>query len=342
MDHTRPAPSHGLFSGLAGVGQPTLAQKINCSVRQRGPHVGGHYLNDGPKLSLAESDFLFCPFCLSNIDDRPSELEVIGSGSQRSRQNSNILDAIVGKEQTILAIDGAAAGRSSFYELKHQITILRVNAFHDHIKRDLGRRIVFEDAVGFIRPDMLFAAWSPTKAACVTQPLGFRQIGFATPEFLSKDLVLGNVYSAAYDSFQSPVHYNRGTDATNMPEFAVRSHNTLGDIASQTFRNHSLDQRCHEFTIVRMHACQVFIEGRGVFFRIKTVYMKKLTRPVVEPSCRIKNPAAHMAKALRFGQIELISLQQLGARLVFFLGSLAFLNIDAGSKPLDDNSRSEE
>ena len=194
-----------------------------------------------------------------------------------------------------------------------------MNAFHDHVKRDLGRRIVFEDTVGFIRPDILSAAWSPTEAACVTQPLGFRQIGFATPEFLRQEFVLRNVYGAAYDSLQSPIFYNRGTDATNMPEFAVRSHNTLGDIASQTFRNHSLDQRCHEFTIVRMDACQVFLKGRGVFFRIKTVYMKKLTRPIVEPSCRLKNPTAHMAKALRFGQIELISLQQLGARLMVLL-----------------------
>jgi hypothetical protein len=57
----------------------------------------------------------------------------------------------------------------------------------------------------------------------VDQPLGFRQIGFATLEFLSKDLVLGHINGAAYDSFQSPVFYNRGTDATDMSEFAVNS-----------------------------------------------------------------------------------------------------------------------
>src|SRR5260370_28704985 len=68
-----------------------------------------------------------------------------------------------------------------------------MNAFHDHVKRDHGRRIVFEDTIGFIRPDMLAAAWSPTKTACVTQPLGFRQIGFATPEFLGQQLVLCNI-----------------------------------------------------------------------------------------------------------------------------------------------------
>src|SRR6266699_202117 len=236
MDDTRPPPTHILFSREPGVVQPTLAHEIDRPVRQCGPHIGGDRLNESPKLSLAESDFLFCPFCLSNIDDCPSELEVIGSGSQRPRQNSNILDAIVGKEQTILAIDGAADGRSSFYEFKHKITILGMNAFHDHVKRDHGRRIVFEDTIGFIRPDMLSTAWSPTKAACVTQPLGFRQIGFATPEFLRQEFVLRNIYGVAYDSFQNPLFYNRGTDATNMPDFAVRSHNALGDIAPQTFR----------------------------------------------------------------------------------------------------------
>lgn len=135
------------------------------------------------RSSLAEPDLLFCPFGFGNIDDRPSELEVIGIGFQRPRQNVDILDAMVGEEQTILVIDGAAVGKSSFYSLKHEITIFRVNAFKDHIKRDLLPWIVFEDTVGFIRPYMLFAAWSPTKAANVTQPLSFFQIGFATPAF---------------------------------------------------------------------------------------------------------------------------------------------------------------
>src|SRR3984957_12795388 len=304
-----PSPTHPLFSGEPRVVQPTLAHEIDRPIRLIGPHIGGDRLNESPKLPFAESDFLLRSFRLCYIDDRPGELEVIGRGSQGPRQNSNILDAIVGKEQTILAIDRTAAGRSSFYDLKHQIPVFGMNPFHDHVKRDLGRRIIFEDAVGFIRPDILSAAWFPTKAACVTQPLGFRQIGFATPEFLSKDLVLGHINGAAYDSFQSPVFYNRGSDATDMSEFAVRSHNTLGDIASQTFRKHSLDQRCHEFTIVRMDTCQVFLKGRGMFFRIKTVYVKELTRPVVEPASRIKNPTADMAEALHFGQIELASSQ---------------------------------
>src|SRR5260370_40885946 len=105
MDHPRTPPNHILFSGEPRVVQPTLAHEIDRPVRQCGPHIGGDRPNESPKLSLAASDFLFCPFCLSNIDDRPSELEVIGSGSQRPPQNSNIPYAIVGKQPTILRIN---------------------------------------------------------------------------------------------------------------------------------------------------------------------------------------------------------------------------------------------
>src|ERR1700722_15828441 len=60
MERPRPALSHRLFSGLASVIQPTLAQKIGCSVRQSGPHIGRHYINQGPKLSLALPDCFLC------------------------------------------------------------------------------------------------------------------------------------------------------------------------------------------------------------------------------------------------------------------------------------------
>ena len=71
-----------------------------------------------------------------------------------------------------------------------------LNVFHDYVKRDLLCRIVFEDAVGFIRPDILSGAWSPTKLP-VAQSWGFRQIGFATPEFLRQEFVLCNIYADA-------------------------------------------------------------------------------------------------------------------------------------------------
>src|ERR1700757_3310544 len=70
MDHIRPAPPHRLFSGLAEVIQPTLAQKINLFVRQIGPYISGHDINEGPKFTLAAPDSLFRTRAISHINYR--------------------------------------------------------------------------------------------------------------------------------------------------------------------------------------------------------------------------------------------------------------------------------
>ena len=75
----------------------------------------------------------------------------------------------------------------------------------------------------------------------MTESLGFDQVGFAASELLSQELVLRHVYSGANDSFQGPILDNRSTNATDVPNFAVGSDNTLGDITSRSFRKHSLD-----------------------------------------------------------------------------------------------------
>src|ERR1700733_3302746 len=243
-----PPPTHPLFLGELRVVQPALAYEIDRSIRQSGHHIDGDRLNESPKLSLTEADFLFSPLCLSDIDDCPRKLGVIGRGPKRSRQNTNILDAIVGKEQTILAINGATSRRSSFYKLKQQITVLGVNTFHDHARRGLLRRIVFEDAIGFIRPDILTAAWPPTETACVTQLLGFGQIGFATPELLRQQLVLCNIDAYA-NSLQTACFRGCRPNTTDVSELAVRTYDAFRDVNPARFHRHLIYERSHELTI---------------------------------------------------------------------------------------------
>src|ERR1700759_1488241 len=79
MDHTRPAPSHRLFCRLTEIVQPTLAQKIHCSVGQRDPHDCGYCINEGSKLSLALSDCFLCSLPVIDIDREaivPNDLTV--------------------------------------------------------------------------------------------------------------------------------------------------------------------------------------------------------------------------------------------------------------------------
>src|ERR1700733_8276165 len=87
----RPPPTYPPFSGKSRVVQPTSAYEVDRSIRLIGSHIGGDRLNKSPKLSLAETDFFLCLFCLSNIDDRPSEFEFIVSTLQWFRQNMQML-----------------------------------------------------------------------------------------------------------------------------------------------------------------------------------------------------------------------------------------------------------
>ena len=80
MERTRPAPSHCLFSGLAGVLQPALAQKISCSIGQAGPHVGGQYINESPKLSLTVPECFLCLFPIIDVDREAVPLNDLALG----------------------------------------------------------------------------------------------------------------------------------------------------------------------------------------------------------------------------------------------------------------------
>ena len=79
MDCASPSPTHSSLSGESCVVQPTLAYEIDRSVRQSSTHISGNCLNERPKLSLAQSDLLFCSSRLSDIDHRPGKLEIINA-----------------------------------------------------------------------------------------------------------------------------------------------------------------------------------------------------------------------------------------------------------------------
>src|ERR1700687_2801061 len=117
-------------------------------------------------------------------------------------------------------------------DLLKESTILRMKTSHQHVQCRLPGTLVLEDAISFVCPDIFSRIRIPPEAACVTESLGFGQVSFAPAKLLSKSLVLRDIYGVANDSFQHPVFYNRGTDAANMSDFAVRSRKSFGDITS--------------------------------------------------------------------------------------------------------------
>src|SRR4029077_1399708 len=166
-------------------------------------------------------------------------------------------------------------------------------------------------------------------AARVAESLSLRQVRFASSEFLSEQLVFRHVHGSADDSLQRAILNYGGTHTANVPEFTVWLHNSLDDITTQSFRHHLLDERSHKLAILGMDACQVLLKAGCFFLRIKTVYLKKFTRPVAEETRGRESPATHVGKPLAFGQIILVTLE-------VFLGALAILDVSHDTIPLGD------
>jgi hypothetical protein len=147
--------------------------------------------------------------------------------------------------------------------------------------------------------------------------------------------VLRNIYANA-NSFQRAIVNDGSTDATNVPNFIVWSHDALGDIISRSLDKHSLRQRCHTRDLVE-DECQVFLRARALGPDQGSV-CEKVHATSSRNLSRGKNPTAYMAEALPFFEIELASLQLLGTFPEPFFGALAVLDIDTRSVPLDNLS----
>src|SRR5580658_1822707 len=109
--------------------------------------------------------------------------------------------------------------------------------------------------------------------------------------------MFGNVNAKA-DSFGPALVRSGGTDASNITNFAACSHDALCHIESKIVREHSLHERSHELAILRMHGCKVLLGVRRPLTWVKTMYLKKLTGPVLESSRRVKHPSPNVPETL--------------------------------------------
>jgi hypothetical protein len=150
-----------------------------------------------------------------------------------------------------------------------------------------GRRVSFRikaiDAKQFIRPVRKGACWLEDPTANMTEALCFSQMGFATPEFLSQNFMVGNINAKA-DSFRPAIIRSGGAHAANITNFSACPHDALCHIKSKIVSEHSLHERSHEFAILWMYDCQVFLGVGQSFSWVKAMYLKKLTGPVLESS----------------------------------------------------------
>ncbi len=84
----------------------------------------------------------------------------------------------------------------------------------------------------------------------MTERLSFRQIRFAAVQILRQKFVLGNVHGAPDILFPALVVDKEHTDAANVPDLTIGSHDALGGVKGRSFRHESLDQVCHGFAVL--------------------------------------------------------------------------------------------
>src|ERR1700721_3699194 len=107
----------------------------------------------------------------------------------------------------------------------------------------LGKAI---NAINFFRPEQGAVTQVPCPTARVAEPLGFRQVRFAAAELFSQDLVLRDVYGTANELFQALVFDDRNTDAANVPDFTIGTHDALGSIEGRSFAKNPLNKSAQE------------------------------------------------------------------------------------------------
>src|SRR5882724_1025612 len=184
----------------------------------------------------------------------------------------HVLDSPIRKQQTIGMLEMCRPARSTIDHAQKIGALFGMDALHHQIDCWLNPVAVLEDAIGFIGPDYLSSIRSPPEAARVTEPLSFRQVRFAPAEFLGQELVFRNVYGAANVLFQALVFDNRGTDATNVPDLTIGTHDALCCIEGRSFRQDSLDQVGHGLAILWVDTIQVFLNTGRFAGRIESVH----------------------------------------------------------------------
>ena len=64
--------------------------------------------------------------------------------------------------------------------------------------------------------------------------------------------MLSDVYGAADVLLEALAVDKRNTDATNVADLAIGSHDALGGVEGRRFRHESVDQICHGLAVLRV------------------------------------------------------------------------------------------
>src|SRR6266446_7835154 len=161
-----------------------------------------------------------------------------------------------------------------------------------------------QNTVAFLRPVPDILVWTPCPAACVTQPLRFRQVRFTGPEGLLGSLAISDVdYSSCECDEIARGAEKRMTNAVNVPDGATRIHNAIIYFFVIVFMRGPLGRLPEGRLIVGMNSLDEFFGSGQTIPWIKTQNAVAFLRPMPDVGVGTPGPTARMAEPLRFGQI---------------------------------------
>src|SRR5712664_2635569 len=162
-----------------------------------------------------------------------------------------------------------------------------------------------QNTVAFLRPVPDILVWTPCPAACVTQPLRFRQVRFTGPEGLLGSLAISDVdYSSCeFDEIARGAE-NRMTNAVNVPDGATRMHNAIIQFFVGIFMLGPVGRFPERRLIVGMNSLDEFFGSGRTIPWVKTQNAVAFLRPIPDVGVGTPGPTAGFAQPLRFGQIS--------------------------------------
>src|SRR6267378_2210835 len=172
-----------------------------------------------------------------------------------------------------------------------------------------------QNTVAFLRPVPNIVVWTPCPAACVTQPLRFRQVRFTGPEGLLGSLAISDVdYSSCeFDEIARGAE-NRMTNAVNVPDGATRMHNAIIHFFVGIFMLGPVGRFPERRLIVGMNSLDEFFGSGKTIPWIKTQNAVAFLRPMPDVGVWTPCPTAGVAQPLRFCQVSFAAPQLLFAR----------------------------
>src|SRR5580700_2102879 len=135
-------------------------------------------------------------------------------------------------------------------------------ALEHHVEAWSLGAVVFENAIGLVRPHDLSCIRFPPKAACLTQSLGFGEIGFASPDRFFRHFTFRDIRDRADNFVVAGLVSNAMCKIMKMLDRTIRHQQAMLPVKVMSALRCTFKNLCETAHIVRMRSLQYQIACR--------------------------------------------------------------------------------